>query len=64
LVDVQALGDELVVAHMTESAEIGGEHHAGHVAVAFRLVDRKRRGRPLDGHQPRRPLGEGGRLIL
>lgn len=41
LIDVQAMGDELVVAHMTESAEIAGEHHEGHVAVTFKLVDGK-----------------------
>lgn len=41
LLHVCALGDEIVVAHMTEAAEIGGEHHEGHVAVTFRLVDGK-----------------------
>jgi ketosteroid isomerase-like protein len=41
LLHVRALGDEIVVAHMTESAEIDGEHHEGHVAVTFKLIDGK-----------------------
>lgn len=41
LLHVRALGDELVVAHMTESAQIAGEHEEGHVAVTFKLVDGK-----------------------
>jgi hypothetical protein len=41
LLDVYALGDELVVAHMSESAQIAGEHGAGNVAVTFKLVDGK-----------------------
>jgi ketosteroid isomerase-like protein len=40
-VSVQAFGDEIVVVHMSESADIHGERHAGSVAVTFRLVDGK-----------------------
>jgi ketosteroid isomerase-like protein len=41
LLDVYAMGDELVVAHMSESAQIAGEHGEGHVAVTFKLVGGK-----------------------
>jgi ketosteroid isomerase-like protein len=39
--DLRAIGDEIVVLHVREGAEVAGVHHEGDVVVVVRFVDGK-----------------------